>query len=170
MRALPRTLGIASRFAALVLPALLLGQAASAEERVVVPGAAVSIEPPPMLALSPDLPGFLWDEMAASIAVSRFPVPFAEVQRALTRDALEREGLLWVGRSREELGARPALLVHARQAAADVWFEKWLLLFADESGSVLVAATYPEALQPLLREPMRRALRSTRSEGSSGSL
>jgi hypothetical protein len=166
MRALPRAL---STVAALLVP-VLLGPAAGAEERVVVPGASVSLEPPAMLALSPDLPGFLWDGMGASIAVNRFPVSFAEVQRALTRDALEREGLHWVGGTREALGTRPALLVQARQAAADVWFEKWLLLFADENGSVLVAATYPESLGPLLREPMRRALHSTRSESGPGSL
>ena len=51
MRARLRALATASSRVAAWL--FLLAVVAGAEERVVVPGAAVSLEPPPMLALSP---------------------------------------------------------------------------------------------------------------------
>ena len=135
-----------------LLAGLAAAAAAGAEPRVLVPGSRVSLEPPPMLALSPELPGFLWDEMAASIAINQFQQPFEQAAGALSREAIQSQGLEWIDSTAAEVSHHNAVLGRSRQLAAGIWFEKWLLLFGDEHEAVLVAATFPEVLS---REPPR---------------
>jgi hypothetical protein len=64
------------------------------------------------------------------------------------------------------LEGREAVLLLVNQTSRGIRFEKLVLAFGDDSGTVTITAAYPSATAGPLREPMRRALLSASWIGS----
>jgi len=139
---------------------------ASAEEepapegRVHVPGTHVRLAVPAGFTLADDFPGIGRDEDATSVLVTELPVPLEVARRALEPDALEERGVILHASARVEVDGRDALLVHASQRTAGLAFRKWMLLFGDSRGSVLVTATTPREHEERHQEALVDTLRS----------
>jgi hypothetical protein len=128
-----------------------------------VPGTRVSLEPPPGFDPAGRFPGFQQPDTASSIMVTEIPGPFEKVSAGMTREGLASRGMTLIdSKPATVAGAAAGLLLHVHQQAGEVLFAKWMVAFGDESASVLVTATFPEALAETLEAPLRRAVLSVR--------
>jgi hypothetical protein len=123
--------------------AALLAHAATAAERVSIPGTDVSLPLPEGFALTPDFPGIGLDADLTSVLVTELPVPFAISKQRFDADALARGGVTLRRSDSIEVDGHEGLLLHATQTAAGVEFRKWLVVFGDDTESILLAATTP---------------------------
>jgi hypothetical protein len=126
-----------------LLLAVLLASAAHAVERVDIPGTDISLPLPEGFALAPDFPGIGNDEDLTSVLVTELPVPFAISKQRFDADALARGGVKLRRADSIEVDGHEGLLLHATQTAAGLEFRKWLVVFGDDTESILLAATTP---------------------------
>ena len=126
---------------------LLLAFAASAAEPVPVPGTRVSLVVPEGFALSQDFPGLGRDDDLTSILVTELPVAVTIARQDLDADALAARGVRVHRLVEVPVAGRQGWLAHATQDVAGVAFRKWILLFGDDTKSVLLTATTPLDLE-----------------------
>ena len=130
----------------LALVGLLLAAAADAAP-VTVPGTRVRLELPEGFTLAREFPGIGLDEDTTSVLVTELAVPVDAARETLSPDALEARGVRLHKSALVRVSGRDGLLVHASQRVGTVAYRKWFLLLGDGSGSVLVTATTPRALE-----------------------
>lgn len=153
------------RTALAVLVGLGLGAGAGADPApapalVHIPGTHVSLAMPDGFELAHGFPGIGRDEDVTSVLVTELPVPLEVARAALEPDALADRGVTLHASAHVEVDGRDALLVHASQRAAGMAFRKWMLLFGNEQGSVLVTATTPREYEARYQKALVGALRS----------
>lgn len=139
----------------LLVPALH----AAAEVRA-VPGTRVRLQVPEGFALAPELPGIGRAEELTSVVVTELPLPLARALPDFTAEALAERGLELFRRGDVEIGPHRGTLFHATQRAGGITFRKWLLLFGDDTSSVLITATAPLDLEARHHEALVRVLRT----------
>lgn len=141
---------------------VLLAATARAAEPVRIEGTHVRLHVPEGFRVAAEFPGLGLDEDLTSVLVSELPVPLAVSRRDLDEDALAHGGVILRRAAEVEVGRFSGVLVHATQRIAGIEFRKWLLLFGDETGSVLLTATTPldleERYQKALVETLSTAI------------
>jgi len=133
---------------------------AGAVERV--PGTRVSLAPPEGFARAERFPGYERPELVASIMVNELPTSMEAVRPSLTAEVMARGGAELLGRTETRVAGRDAVLLNAAQEAMGVRFEKWMAVFGDAQGAVMIVATFPQETADTLREPLRQAVLSAR--------
>jgi hypothetical protein len=146
----------------LSLPLLLLLSAhlhAQSDEPRAVPGTRVSLVPPAGFVSTDRFPGFTDDSWGASIMVIDLPGPFPQVSASLIdREKLAAKGIILIGHEDIEITGVKGVLVKLKQSAHGVDYLKWTLAFGDESETVMINATYPEELDSVMSEKMKRSI------------
>lgn len=155
-----RRLGLATLGIALA-GSLGLG-AASAGEAVRVRGTSVRLEPPPDFQVAERFPGFAHEASQSSIQVSVVPGPLAQTRKGMTKEGLAQRGMALVSQEAATVNEQSATLLHVRQEANGVEFEKWLVLAGDDRTTVLLVATTPAPAAEPLRAALRTALLGAR--------
>lgn len=144
---------------ALALVAGLAGaSAASAGDRVVVPGTGVEITPPAPLIVAPAEAALVDLGSGARVHVDELPVPVTETLAGFTPDALAPRGVALLASAPVEAGIDNAVLIHAREGGESDALERWMLIGGDASSTVILTATLPEGVDPALEEAVRGAL------------
>ena len=133
---------------------------AAANERV--PGTKVTLVPPAGFVPAEQFPGFQRVEAASSIMVTEMSAPSAEIRTAMTAEGLATRGMTLLNALPGKVADHDATLLHVSQIANGAVFEKWMLVFGDQANTVMVVATFPQALSASLSEPMRQSVLSTR--------
>ncbi|HXW04815.1 MAG TPA: hypothetical protein VD833_06275 [Vicinamibacterales bacterium] len=159
-----RTLGTVA--AAALAGNLLLPHAAGAQS-VSVTGTRVSMTPPAGFVEAAEFPGFHHPEAEASIMVTELPVPAAEMQRGMTRQALATKGITVLSSTRTDVGGDAALLLQVSQKAGGRDVLKWMLIGGDPTVTIMIVGGYPRAADPQLGAAMKRSVLSA-SWGASG--
>lgn len=127
-----------------------------------VPGTRVSLAPPEGFTPARAFPGFHRPDAGASILVNELPTPIDAIRPSLTAEVLARGGVTLQEAAETEMAEREAVLLNATQEAMGARFEKWMAVFGDAEGSVMVVATFPQAAAEALRDPLRQAVLSAR--------
>lgn len=127
-----------------------------------VPGTKVSLTPPAGFVPSEQFPGFQQSKAAASIMVTEMTAPSAQVRAGMTAAGLATRGMTLLTSSPGSVSNLESTLLHVTQMANGAVFEKWMLIFGDSANTVLVVATYPQALSASLSEPMKKSVLSAR--------
>ncbi len=122
---------------------LLLAHAAGAAELVEIPGTDVSLPLPEGFAVAPDFPGIGVDADLTSVLVTELPVPYAISKQRFDAASLARGGVTLRRSDPIRVDGHEGLLLHATQTAAGLEFRKWLVVFGDDTDSILLAATTP---------------------------
>ncbi len=125
----------------LLVTAMAVG--ARAGEPVEIPNTQVSLPLPQGFRVAPDFPGIGLDEDLTSVLVTELPVPYAVSKQRFDAEALARGGVVLRRSDTIEIDGHEGLLLHATQSAAGLEFRKWLVVFGDDTESVLLAATTP---------------------------
>lgn len=127
-----------------------------------VPGTKVTLAPPAGFTPSEQFPGFQKTDAASSIMVTEMTAPAPQVRAAMTAEGLATRGMTLLASMPGTVSNLDATLLHVTQAASGTIFEKWMLVFGDQANTIMVVATYPQALSASLGEAMKQSVLSTR--------
>ncbi|HEX2206818.1 MAG TPA: hypothetical protein VHG93_03995 [Longimicrobium sp.] len=131
-----------------------------------VPGMHVTMEPPAGFIPAQRFAGFQREEAQASIMVTEVPAPFSTMETRLTPESFAAEGMQFRGADSVTVDGMRGRLISVAQQARGMTYEKWALMFGNDSLTVIVTATWPREHAASLREPLRRAVLSTRWAGA----
>jgi hypothetical protein len=146
--------------AVLVFLTALSATRVGAADKPVIPGATVRLQPPPGFVPADRFPGFQWADAGSSIMVTEMPGPVGDVRAGMTKEGLASRGMTLRSLEVTRVAGREAILISVTQVASGVVVEKWMVLFGDESTTVMIVATFPHALASELRKPLRDAVLS----------
>lgn len=127
-------------------------------QRVSVPGTRVTLEAPPAFSPARQYAGFEDATRSASIVVNELPAPVTLVTAGLTADGLQSRGITLVSSEQVTIAGRSGQLLQVTQNANGVLYEKWMASFGDESTTIMIVATYPQAVAASLGPELRTAI------------
>ena len=130
------------------------------EEHVWVPGTKISIIPPPDFEPAPDWPGYAQQSTTSSVMVVEIPGPFAEsVAGFEDEEKMAVRGMKLLSKEDLKVNHYPAHFLEIKQSAMGLSFSKWILVFGDESHTVMVNGVYPEGNEKLSKD-IRKSVES----------
>jgi hypothetical protein len=104
--------------------------------------------------------GFMQEATGASIMINEIPAPYASIAESFTASALAAKGMKLISQKKIQLNGAEARLLKISQVANGIPYLKTMLVFGDDSNTVLVNGIYPKASKAV--EPMiEKALLST---------
>jgi hypothetical protein len=127
-----------------------------------VPSVGVRLVPPEGFEPADGFDGFQQAGTQSSILAVLLPAPVAEARAGFTAERMKEKGMALLGSEEVEIEGRPALLLHASQAAHGALFLKWILIVGDSTESRLVMGTFPETQKEPLSAILRRTLLGVR--------
>ena len=151
---------LAALFAVLVLVAF--APPALADEVVYPVGSRVGLAPPPGMTTSENFYGY--EDRANQVGIVMVPLPpdaYAELERTIGPEGLEKQGLTLESREPITLSTGKAFLVIGRQEIDKVWIRKLILVASLPMATVLVTTQIPETVRDRYPDAViRTALRS----------
>lgn len=123
-----------------------------------VPGTKVKLTPPAGFALSTQFPGFMHEESGASIMVTEMPAPYSKITEAFTKESLAKQGMTWLAQRPHTISGKPGVLLHLRQSAQGTVYLKWMVAVGTEQETVLITATFPEAVKAQWSAALEKAV------------
>lgn len=128
-----------------------------------VAGMRVTLQPPAGFIPGVRFPGFQREAARASIMVTEVQAPFSLMEARLTPEAFAGQGMVLRGSEPFAVDSLRGRLISATQRAPDgVTYDKWVLMFGDDSATAIVTATYPQDSASSFSEPMKQAVLSAR--------
>lgn len=149
----------------LFLLALLAAPAAGEEAaptRKKVAGTRVSVLVPSGFTKAANFAGYERREGLASIAATELPHPAAKVIPGLTDRAWKTKGVTVKSREDVTVDGRKGILIHGAQSAEGAEFRKWIAVFGDGDGTVIVMGTFLAAAKEELSTKLRTSVLSAR--------
>jgi len=141
-------------FAALALLQLQLTGA----ERQRVPGTGVSFVPPQGFSSSKRFPGFIREDLGASIMITEMPGAVEQTKKALAPEVLRDVGAELISSKTQTVDGRESLLVKLKQPAEGTVSLKWILVTGGEKETLLIVAEFPEDSDARIGEAIRDSI------------
>lgn len=113
------------------------------KDHMAIPGTKVSLVPPIGFSIAQNYVGLQHNLSGASMLIVHFPLPFREMEKNLTKESFEKQGLKVTEVSKAKVGDCQAVTISGEQVAQGRTFSKYLLWFGTEKETVLVNASYP---------------------------
>jgi hypothetical protein len=110
------------------------------------PGSHIGLAPPPGMTVSRSFFGF--EDAANSVAIILVALPpeaFAEIDKSMTADALQRQGIIVDARESQSLAIGQALLLNTRQEINGLKLRKWVMAVSASGLTALVSVQIPDA-------------------------
>jgi hypothetical protein len=123
-----------------------------------VRGTKVSLIPPTGFTPADTFSGFGQLDTGASILVAEFPIGYAIVSNSFTADTLKSRGMTLIARENVKVDGYSGQLMQVEQVADRQDFAKFILVFGDESETVLLTASMPKNLQNKLAPALKQSL------------
>jgi len=143
---------------ALLSAACLLTTSAIAAETVFPPGSRFGLVPPAGFEASPSGRGFEDKQNRSAILILEMPQQaFPEIEKAMTADALKKQGVAVAFRESIPLKDGKGTLIAGRQVVDGVALRKWILLGSTSNATALVTAMVPEDAQKVHSDASLRA-------------
>ncbi|HVH12845.1 MAG TPA: hypothetical protein VM759_07330 [Longimicrobium sp.] len=140
----------------------VMAPASLAAQPQAVAGTSVTLEPPAGFTPAERFTGFGREAALASIMVSELDAPFGQMVERLTPEAFAAQGMTVHTLDSLSLGGVPARLLSLTQEVDGVPFDKWVVMFGDDTVTTIVTAAYPSDSAASLGEPMRQAVLTAR--------
>ena len=109
-----------------------------------IPGTKYSMIPPEGFVISPNFSGFQNNETGSSIIIVDLPTDFAELDKSFTKDALKSKGITLISKEKVKHNNSDASLIKVSQKGNGINYLKQILVFGEDSKTVIVNAVYPE--------------------------
>lgn len=142
----------------LLLAGVALGQT---NKHLAVNGTKVSMVPPTGFVAATKYSGFEQVETGASILVTEIPGPYQQIVSGFTGAALATRGMTLLKTEPVDLQENTATLLQVKQTANGITYLKQMLVFGDQTKTVMVTGTYPEKNSGL-GESIKEALLTSR--------
>jgi hypothetical protein len=118
---------------------------AHAADVVFPPGSNIGLAPPPGMTASRNFFGF--EDAPNRVAIVMVALPreaFADIEKTMTVEALQRQGLTVDGRESLVLAIGKALLLNTRQEVSGVKLRKWILAASTAELTALISVQIPD--------------------------
>jgi hypothetical protein len=112
-----------------------------------VTGTKVSLTPPAGFTPSEQFPGFMHEAAGASIMVTEMPAPYSKASEGLTKEALATKDIILLTQRPHTISGKAGVLLHVRQAVQGTTYLKWIVATGTEKETVLITATFREAVK-----------------------
>lgn len=130
------------------------------QEHIFVGGTKVAMIPPQNFIKATAFSGFQQPETNASIMISELPAPYSVLLKNFTAENLKTRGMELLNKEEITFQGQPAVVYKAKQSAQGVLFVKYILVFGDEKGVVMLNGIFPES-EINLEENIKKALYSS---------
>lgn len=118
---------------------------ASRPREAVVPGTRVRLTPPSGFAPSTQIPGFVYEDLGASILITEMPGPISELSPGfIDSRALRRRGMKLLSKQEVTVNNQTGWLFYLEQTASGVEYRKWIMLLGDEQAALLVTGNFSQ--------------------------
>lgn len=125
---------------------------------VIISGTKCSILPPKDFLVSTSFSGLQNIEKGASIMINELPTSYQYMSDNITADALKAKGMMLISKKIIEFNNSKATFFVVRQEENGVKYLKQLLIFGDETVTVMVNGIYPEKNKSIAEEIMNSIL------------
>ena len=136
--------------------------ASPAAEASRIPGTKVSLEPPAGFSLAEQFPGFQRADAGASIVVTEVAAPVAELRAGLTSEGVASRGMTLLTSTPATISGQSATLLQVTQNASGTTFIKWMAILGDDTETIMIVGTFPQALADSMSEPIKRSILAAR--------
>lgn len=127
-----------------------------------VQGTRVTLAPPEGFEVSDRFPGFILKEHNASIMVTEMPGPYEPIISGFSMpEELQKQQMQKISEEILPERALPAKLIHLKQEAYETTWLKWILIMGNETGTLIVTATFLKQDEALFSAVMKEAVLST---------
>ena len=131
-----------------------------------IPGTRISLQIPAGFSLAEGFPGIVRADYEAAVVTTEIASPIQQVLSGMTAEELAKEGMTLLRSEQIAVSGMQATLLHASQREPGGVTRKWLVLFGDEKLTVLLAASAPETLEPIVGRILEECLRTARWDPS----
>lgn len=145
---------------AMILCGTVATGAAAQPQNVV--GVRVTMQPPAGFTPAARFPGFEHAASGASIQVAEVPAPFDELRAGFTVQEMASRGMTLRASEALTIGGQDGVLLAVSQRARGIEFEKWIVVFGDNSATVMVTGTYPASAAAEMSGRVRKSVLSAR--------
>ncbi len=144
--------------AALLAASCMIALPALAAEAVFPTGSKLGLVPPSGFVPSETFRGFEdRTNKAAILMVEMPPQAYADIEKAMTKDALKKQGVTVEKRETISLDAGKALLIVGEQVSDGARLRKWIMVGATPKTTALVTAIVPDGSKSLYPDAAIRA-------------
>ena len=119
---------------------------------VAIPGTRISLFPPDGFVLANKFAGLKHPELGASIMVAEMDKSINTIKKGFTKEGFASQGMELLNSSEEYIDNEKALLYKANKKTGGLVFSKWILIFGDNSSSVMLSGTFPDGFNSELSE------------------
>jgi hypothetical protein len=137
-------------------------QTSLGEDYSEITGTRISLRIPPGFSQAEDFPGIVRQEYGVAVVTIEIPLPLETVLAGMTAQELGSEGMTLLGSEKVMVSGRDATLFQTDQDESDGVVHKWLVVFGTEKLTVLLDASAPELLVPLLGNTLKECLLTAR--------
>ena len=134
----------------------------SAGGYISIPGTRVMLIRPDGFTKTDRFLGFMQESTNASIMITEMDGPYAEVTAGFDGPQMQSRGMRLLQKEDLTVDGWAGMLLRIEQDAHGITFAKWLLVFGDETQTVMITATYPKELEQELGTMLHDAVVSAK--------
>ena len=132
----------------------------NAQKHVSVLGTKFSLIPPEGFTNASNFSGFQNLENGSSIMIAETPSSYSAMSKAFTAEALKSKGMILKSKEKVDFKGKEATYFKVSQAANGTTYFKQILMFGDDSKTVMINGIYPESFKEIESE-IKKSLFST---------
>ncbi|MFT3796590.1 hypothetical protein [Flavobacterium sp.] len=136
----------------------------NAQNQISVIGTKCSLTPPEGFTTASNFSGFQNVSNGASIMVSELPSSYFEMRDGFTAEALKSRGMILKSKEKVSFNGKEATYFKISQAANGITYLKQILMFGDDSKTIMINGIYPESAKEIENEIKASLFSTTYSE------
>jgi len=121
----------------------------TAQNRTILPGTKISMEPPADFTPATSFSGYQQASTNSSVMISVMQGPFNQIAASLTSENMKKVGVTIISKRDTIHGGYKAIWITGSQTAYGQDYGKAMLVFGDDSKTVLVNIAYPKSNREL---------------------
>ncbi len=127
---------------------------------VSIPGTRISLDPPKGFVMASKFAGIKHPARGASILVAEMDKPLSAIQQGFTKEGFSGQGMDLHQSTKLFIGFEECLLYKATKTTGEISFSKWIIIFGDDSSSVMISGTFPDSFETELSRNIENCLLS----------
>ena len=127
-----------------------------------VPATRVSLIKPKGFTAAKNFSGFEQTNTGASIIITEMPAPYTQIASGLNAANLKTRGMTLRKKQSITIDGYSGQLLQVTQVANLIEFVRWLVVFGDETETVIIGASLPKNLQSSLSLPLKSSILSAK--------
>lgn len=146
--------------ARMLLASFAFAASTAMAEPIEIPGTKVALEAPDGFVLATQFSGLVNEELVSSIVISELPAPYDAMAEGFTKEAMAGQNMNLLASEEVEISGRPGRLLYVTQVVGGAVYEKRMAVTGNDVATLMLVATYPQAIAARMRAPMHASLLS----------